>query len=114
MHTCLDLLQASLVLVYIFSFNNYLLSKVDKPIYLHLVIAILLGAVNPLSAALAFSNIALYAGIYTPLKRVHPINTWCVSLFLQAYFFCLNLIFSIFRVGGIVGAIPPGMSEHND
>ena len=49
----------------------------------------LLGlAANPLTAALGAANIALYAGIYTPLKRVHAVNTW---------------------VGAVVGAIPPVM-----
>eukprot|EP00026_Physarum_polycephalum_P009074 Phypoly_transcript_09185.p1 GENE.Phypoly_transcript_09185~~Phypoly_transcript_09185.p1 ORF type:complete len:473 (+),score=62.22 Phypoly_transcript_09185:128-1420(+) len=47
---------------------------------------ILLYGVNAFAASLAFANIFLYAGVYTPLKRVHPINTW---------------------VGSIVGAIPP-------
>lgn len=41
---------------------------------------------NPLAATLAFSNILLYTLVYTPMKRVHPINTW---------------------IGSIVGAIPP-------
>jgi len=44
--------------------------------------------VNPTTAFLAASNIVLYAAIYTPLKRIHPINTW---------------------VGALVGAIPPLM-----
>ena len=43
---------------------------------------------NPLTAALGIGNLLLYAAIYTPLKQVHPINTW---------------------VGAIVGAIPPLM-----
>lgn len=43
---------------------------------------------NPLTAGLGVANIALYASIYTPLKRLHPINTW---------------------VGAVVGAIPPLM-----
>lgn len=48
---------------------------------------VILGTmVNPLSAALAFSNIILYTLVYTPMKRVHPLNT---------------------AVGAIVGAIPP-------
>lgn len=41
---------------------------------------------NVLAAGLATSNLAFYALIYTPLKQIHPINTW---------------------VGAIVGAIPP-------
>ena len=44
--------------------------------------------VNPTVAALGAGNIILYAGIYTPLKRIHVVNTW---------------------VGAIVGAIPPLM-----
>jgi protoheme IX farnesyltransferase len=43
---------------------------------------------NPLTAALGASNILLYAGIYTPLKQLSPVNTW---------------------VGAVVGAIPPLM-----
>jgi protoheme IX farnesyltransferase len=42
--------------------------------------------VNTLAAGLAFSNIILYTLVYTPLKRVHAINTW---------------------IGAVVGAIPP-------
>ncbi|KMZ60829.1 Protoheme IX farnesyltransferase [Zostera marina] len=41
---------------------------------------------NMLAAGLAASNLVLYAFIYTPLKQIHPINTW---------------------VGAVVGAIPP-------
>ena len=41
-----------------------------------------------MTAALGVGNIALYAAVYTPLKQLHPINTW---------------------VGAIVGAIPPLM-----
>lgn len=44
--------------------------------------------VNPTVSALGAANILLYAGIYTPLKRIHIINTW---------------------VGAIVGGIPPLM-----
>lgn len=43
---------------------------------------------NPIVAALSALNILLYAGIYTPLKRVSVLNTW---------------------VGAIVGGIPPLM-----
>ncbi|CCG83046.1 Protoheme IX farnesyltransferase,mitochondrial [Taphrina deformans PYCC 5710] len=49
--------------------------------------ALFLG-VNPVCSALGLANIVLYAGIYTPLKRVSITNTW---------------------VGAIVGAIPPLM-----
>ncbi|KAF3791037.1 Protoheme IX farnesyltransferase [Nymphaea thermarum] len=41
---------------------------------------------NALAAGLAASNLVLYAFVYTPLKQLHPVNTW---------------------VGAIVGAIPP-------
>lgn len=41
---------------------------------------------NTLAAVLAASNLLLYAFVYTPLKQVHPVNTW---------------------VGAVVGAIPP-------
>ncbi|KAF8412523.1 hypothetical protein HHK36_000491 [Tetracentron sinense] len=41
---------------------------------------------NVLAAGLAASNLALYAFVYTPLKQIHPVNTW---------------------VGAVVGAIPP-------
>ncbi|KAK4159439.1 UbiA prenyltransferase family-domain-containing protein [Cladorrhinum sp. PSN259] len=44
--------------------------------------------VNPTVAFLGATNIALYAGMYTPLKRISAINTW---------------------VGAIVGGIPPLM-----
>ncbi|XP_031398431.1 protoheme IX farnesyltransferase, mitochondrial-like [Punica granatum] len=41
---------------------------------------------NIWAAGLAASNLILYAFVYTPLKQIHPVNTW---------------------VGTIVGAIPP-------
>ncbi|KAH0469241.1 hypothetical protein IEQ34_002473 [Dendrobium chrysotoxum] len=41
---------------------------------------------NYLAAGLAASNLFLYAFLYTPLKQIHPVNTW---------------------VGAVVGAIPP-------
>lgn len=44
--------------------------------------------VNPTTAILGVSNIALYGFAYTFSKRMHPVNTW---------------------VGAIVGAIPPLM-----
>lgn len=43
---------------------------------------------NPTTTALSATNIALYAFVYTPLKRIHVINTW---------------------VGAVVGGIPPLM-----
>lgn len=45
-------------------------------------------AVNPTVAFLGGLNIALYAGLYTPMKRISVLNTW---------------------VGAIVGGIPPLM-----
>ncbi|KAI7159377.1 protoheme IX farnesyltransferase [Hortaea werneckii] len=50
--------------------------------------ALLWEGVNPTTAILGATNIGLYAFAYTPLKRIHPVNTW---------------------VGAIVGAIPPLM-----
>ena len=50
--------------------------------------AVLYSFCNPLTAALGFANIALYAGVYTTMKRYTIANTW---------------------VGSIVGAIPPAM-----
>ncbi|ORX92497.1 protoheme IX farnesyltransferase mitochondrial precursor [Clohesyomyces aquaticus] len=44
--------------------------------------------VNPTTAFLGAANILLYAGVYTPMKRMSVINTW---------------------VGAIVGGIPPLM-----
>ena len=41
---------------------------------------------HALAAGLAASNLILYAFVYTPLKQIHPVNTW---------------------VGAVVGAIPP-------
>ncbi|KAL2174830.1 UbiA prenyltransferase family-domain-containing protein [Thermothelomyces heterothallicus CBS 202.75] len=49
--------------------------------------ALYLG-VNPTVAFLGAANIALYAGAYTPLKRLSAVNTW---------------------VGAVVGGIPPLM-----
>ncbi|KAI5199778.1 UbiA prenyltransferase [Aureobasidium subglaciale] len=49
---------------------------------------ILWYGVNPTTAMLGAANAVLYACIYTPLKRIHPINTW---------------------IGAIVGGIPPLM-----
>ncbi|CAI9765108.1 unnamed protein product [Fraxinus pennsylvanica] len=48
--------------------------------------ALLACEANMLAAGLAASNLFLYAFVYTPLKQIHPVNTW---------------------VGAIVGAIPP-------
>ena len=50
--------------------------------------ALLYAGCNPLTAALGMSNILLYAGVYTPLKKKSPLNT---------------------VVGAVVGAIPPVM-----
>ncbi|KIW12408.1 protoheme IX farnesyltransferase [Exophiala spinifera] len=50
---------------------------------------ILLGfGTNPTVAGLSALNIFLYAGVYTPMKRISPANTW---------------------VGAVVGGIPPLM-----
>mmetsp|Transcript_9339 Transcript_9339/g.28129 ORF Transcript_9339/g.28129 Transcript_9339/m.28129 type:complete len:268 (+) Transcript_9339:245-1048(+) len=51
-------------------------------------VTILKEKTDEVTAALGAANIALYAGVYTPLKVIHPVNTW---------------------VGAIVGAIPPVM-----
>ncbi|KAJ6729287.1 hypothetical protein OIU85_020231 [Salix viminalis] len=48
--------------------------------------AILACKANMLAAGLGASNLILYAFVYTPLKQIHPVNTW---------------------VGAVVGAIPP-------
>ncbi|GAB2278342.1 Protoheme IX farnesyltransferase, mitochondrial [Dionaea muscipula] len=48
--------------------------------------ALLASKANILAAGLAASNLFLYAFVYTPLKQIHPVNTW---------------------VGAVVGAIPP-------
>ncbi|KAF2867996.1 protoheme IX farnesyltransferase mitochondrial precursor [Massariosphaeria phaeospora] len=44
--------------------------------------------VNPTTAFLGAANIVLYAGVYTPMKRISVLNTW---------------------VGAVVGGIPPLM-----
>ena len=49
-------------------------------------LSILALGVNPMAAGLAGLTIVLYAGVYTPLKRISILNTW---------------------VGALVGAIPP-------
>jgi len=51
-------------------------------------LGLLYAGVNPTVSFLSFLNIFLYAGVYTPLKRVSVINTWA---------------------GAIVGGIPPLM-----
>ena len=43
-------------------------------------------AINPLAGGIAASNILLYTMAYTPMKVVHPINTW---------------------IGAVVGGLPP-------
>lgn len=48
--------------------------------------ALLACKANMLAAGLGASNLVLYAFVYTPLKQIHPVNTW---------------------VGAIVGGIPP-------
>eukprot|EP00850_Spirogloea_muscicola_P019468 SM000191S05217 [mRNA] locus=s191:95730:96611:+ [translate_table: standard] len=51
-------------------------------------ISILASEANNVTAMLGAANIALYALVYTPLKRLHVANTW---------------------VGAVVGGIPPLM-----
>lgn len=51
-------------------------------------LAALWTGVNPTVAGLGAANILLYAGVYTPLKRISWLNTW---------------------VGALVGGIPPLM-----
>ncbi|XP_046909989.2 cytochrome c oxidase assembly factor 10 [Dermatophagoides farinae] len=51
-------------------------------------LSILATYVNPLTALLGGINLCLYSFMYTPMKRVHIVNTW---------------------IGAIVGAIPPIM-----
>ncbi|ROW14262.1 hypothetical protein VPNG_04305 [Cytospora leucostoma] len=50
--------------------------------------AALYWGVNPTVAFLGAANVVLYAGMYTPMKRMHWLNTW---------------------VGALVGGIPPLM-----
>lgn len=49
-------------------------------------VGVLSYGVNDASAMLGAGNILLYSAVYTPLKRVHILNTW---------------------IGSLVGAIPP-------
>lgn len=49
-------------------------------------IGILANETNRVSTGLAAANIALYSGVYTPLKAISTVNTW---------------------VGAVVGALPP-------
>ncbi|KAI9149112.1 Protoheme IX farnesyltransferase [Paramyrothecium foliicola] len=51
-------------------------------------VAALYFGVNPTVSGLGFTNIVLYAGVYTPLKAVTAFNTW---------------------IGAVVGGIPPLM-----
>ncbi|KAH8700153.1 putative heme a biosynthesis protein [Talaromyces proteolyticus] len=51
-------------------------------------VGLLYVGTNPTVSALSAANIILYGFVYTPMKRIHVINTW---------------------VGAIVGAIPPMM-----
>lgn len=64
-------------------------------------VSLLATAVNPLTAVLGGANIFLYAGVYTPLKRISISNT--VPTLHQV---CPDM----FQwVGSVVGAIPPIM-----
>jgi len=47
---------------------------------------LLASAINPLAGGLAASNILLYTMAYTPMKVLHPVNTW---------------------IGAVVGGLPP-------
>ncbi|KAL0769981.1 hypothetical protein Bca101_035131 [Brassica carinata] len=47
---------------------------------------LLASKTNMVAAGLGAANLVLYAFVYTPLKQLHPVNTW---------------------VGAVVGAIPP-------
>jgi len=47
---------------------------------------LLTSQINILAGGLALGNIALYAGVYTPMKVRHPVNTW---------------------IGAVVGGLPP-------
>lgn len=38
--------------------------------------ALLATQTNMLAAGLAASNLILYSFVYTPLKQIHPVNTW--------------------------------------
>lgn len=48
--------------------------------------ALLATQVNPVAGGIALSNILLYTCAYTPMKVVHPVNTW---------------------IGALVGGLPP-------
>ncbi|KAI5072998.1 hypothetical protein GOP47_0013104 [Adiantum capillus-veneris] len=49
-------------------------------------VALLANQANMVAAGLGAINLVLYTLVYTPLKQIHPINTW---------------------VGAVVGAVPP-------
>jgi protoheme IX farnesyltransferase len=51
-------------------------------------VTLLAWKANTITAELGAANVLLYTLVYTPLKQMHPINTW---------------------VGAVVGAIPPLM-----
>ncbi|MCJ1422128.1 Protoheme IX farnesyltransferase, mitochondrial [Sticta canariensis] len=61
-------------------------TNITLDVYSHSVVCYM--QTNWLAASLGAANIGMYAGVYTPLKMVSPINTW---------------------VGALVGAIPPLM-----
>jgi hypothetical protein len=79
----------------------------------------LLLAVDNTAAALALANIVLYAGVYTPLKQMHPINTWVRASHSSAYIHSFRVVVlttpglrarvrvCVVQVGSVVGAIPP-------
>ncbi|MCO5564972.1 hypothetical protein L7F22_018642 [Adiantum nelumboides] len=49
-------------------------------------VGLLASQANMVAAGLGASNLILYTLVYTPLKQIHPVNTW---------------------IGAVVGAIPP-------
>jgi protoheme IX farnesyltransferase len=77
----------------------------------------LLMAVDNTAAALSLANIVLYAGVYTPLKQMHPINTWVRVPHSDASIHpfrvvvlttsCMCAYARVVQVGSVVGAIPP-------
>ena len=47
---------------------------------------------NPLAAYLGLLNLAVYAGVYTPMKRTHIGCTWAGAVVSQ-FFYILNILF---------------------
>lgn len=59
---------------------------------------------NHLTSGLGFLNLALYAGLYTPMKRWHHRSNICFN-----YYFFYFFLLSCTWIGSVVGAIPPLM-----